>query len=1113
MPFSLATNSILECLFKDTPVTAVAERNTSGWIDSVKCVSPPENRIFGSKDSKGVGSQHVVEVLVRSSSGFNERQLLKFLYTFEEQVVFKSPKSGPVDGGTPITLYVKAQKGNSEHFCRFSAFGNTITLRAHKYGKNNLVCLTPPLSTFTNQTESSVVQLEVKANDLGWLSADKFSYYGSPTVIGLHPRFLPEGRISTFAVRGNGFENSTQTMCCFIHKECGLYGHLVNSSFILCRGEMTPRSLKGLITGEIRSKGVRKLLNESLEVELIKEKPILLNKSRRLCSGYRHEIRVFYNNMRMHGLDYKCRFRSDNQTSLTVLADYVQGGYVCLLDLSMNSRIFDIDEPKTILVDFGYSEFDYFNRIGSFEIIPDCSRQIFLHKVQPTVVANDFLGTLDFYGANFDPLSNYTCTIELLDDVSVYQAQRIDNGLVKCHITAMPVVHELSVQNTLQVRLAQRVPFSDTLLTSESQDIAVLLAPKLLQALPGTVFIPGGFNIILHGNNFHRNLVEKCFFADATESRVEFINSSMVLCKIPTTQEPTTMKVGIKGKGMRIALTQSIEYVHAWNVSDVYAQEDPTGYCCMVVLQGKELGNYAEFLKVSITGLGSIRFLRKDQDRIFYSSAKHILPGKHDSKHHRAGFSKSFYNSGTYDVAVANGMDHPSSLSLVVYDRIKIQSVTPRHGPSSGLSQVILEGSGFMNVESLHCKFDSQVVTATWLTENRILCLSPDYSSPAGAVSLSVSNGGKDYFSAGVFTYFGRVIIETMLPTSGPYAGGTVVTLKGKGFIPLNSMKCRFAYVSVAASYVNANTIKCVSPRFLLLSDEELIPVTASINGIDRAFSNVSFLYTQPQHPFRIEPLAGSLNTNITIFGGDTEEFECQFVFNEAVYAKHHGSKRSCLVPEIPVLGYGATVDLRLVKDGTTLKSFPFQYFRQAQVSTVDVAYDLTTNKSVLQVSGSSFHPSLHSFCYFVPDTQRAQAIVISATKIHCDIPDSLSYGPLRLRISGIEQETNIEYGPPPSLLSINPKSGPSFGNTRVMIRARNVRRLSYNSGCWFGGYYVHMFGYNNTGLICFSPPLDHMNREGNIQVELQLQINGYLFDHESHPMLTYEYTPTPQSR
>ena len=107
-------------------------------------------------------------------------------------------------------------------------------------------------------------------------------------------------------------------------------------------------------------------------------------------------------------------------------------------------------------------------------------------------------------------------------------------------------------------------------------------------------------------------------------------------------------------------------------------------------------------------------------------------------------------------------------------------------------------------------RFDGTIVSASVATSTQLSCLTPAHS-PAN-VSVEMSNNDLDYTSNAVqFTYDLAVDVSVLLPSSGPTAGGTVVTVTASNL--LANATCRFGTLAgAAATVVSSSVVECAAP-------------------------------------------------------------------------------------------------------------------------------------------------------------------------------------------------------------------------------------------------------------------------------------------------------------
>lgn len=140
---------------------------------------------------------------------------------------------------------------------------------------------------------------------------------------------------------------------------------------------------------------------------------------------------------------------------------------------------------------------------------------------------------------------------------------------------------------------------------------------------------------------------------------------------------------------------------------------------------------------------------------------------------------------------------------------LTITGVSPDSGPLTGGTQITLTGTGFSPAAAVY--FGSvPAVGVNAVGSSQILLRAPANVSGPTAITVVNPNGDRVVKSAG-FTYSGNVAVTSLLPSGGPLAGDTTVTITGDGFASGASVK----FGSVAAKsviVVNPTQIVAVTP-------------------------------------------------------------------------------------------------------------------------------------------------------------------------------------------------------------------------------------------------------------------------------------------------------------
>ncbi len=217
-------------------------------------------------------------------------------------------------------------------------------------------------------------------------------------------------------------------------------------------------------------------------------------------------------------------------------------------------------------------------------------------------------------------------------------------------------------------------------------------------------------------------------------------------------------------------------------------------------------------------------------------------------------------------------------------DRPLILSVVPPTGPNAGGTLVDIHGSGFdVNKDALQVFFGFQQgagfngvqATIQFATKTDIQVSSPT-ATTLGAMLLNqqvdilVRNltTGFDTTALSAFKYTGTQIAATSLdPTSGPYTGGTLVTIAGQGFAKPVEVQFGGVTQTVDQSTVTAKRILATTvPVAVSNCKPPSGPLTIkNLNTGETATTGFLFTYTVPQPTIlQVSPVTGRQG------GGDT---------------------------------------------------------------------------------------------------------------------------------------------------------------------------------------------------------------------------------------------------
>src|SRR5580700_1948936 len=170
--------------------------------------------------------------------------------------------------------------------------------------------------------------------------------------------------------------------------------------------------------------------------------------------------------------------------------------------------------------------------------------------------------------------------------------------------------------------------------------------------------------------------------------------------------------------------------------------------------------------------------------------------------------------SGTVDVRVTtgNGTSAITSADQFTYTSGStpvVTSISPTSGPAAGNTTVTINGVNFTGVTGV--AFGTTTAAYTFVSDAKITATSP---AGSGTVDVRVTTGSgtsaitpADQFS---YTSGSAPVVTSVSPSSGPKAGGTLVTIMGSNFT--GATQCTFGGKVAAFTVVSDTEITCTSP-------------------------------------------------------------------------------------------------------------------------------------------------------------------------------------------------------------------------------------------------------------------------------------------------------------
>jgi hypothetical protein len=221
------------------------------------------------------------------------------------------------------------------------------------------------------------------------------------------------------------------------------------------------------------------------------------------------------------------------------------------------------------------------------------------------------------------------------------------------------------------------------------------------------------------------------------------------------------------------------------------------------------------------------------------------------------------------DVVVTKGTNPPLTDTLqggFIYDndgadnQPRVTAVIPDNGPNAGGTSVVLRGNGFVPPVEVFFgfarnqgTFDGAAASVVAESESQITVIAPDATRAPVAmtdrtVDIRVRNldTGAVTVAYGAYTYGGDFYVSDISATSGPYTGGTVVTITGKGFQA--PVEVRFGGVAQRATSVTSTSITVTTAAVSVTGcNPPSGPVSVTnLASARTATSALTFTYTAP---------------------------------------------------------------------------------------------------------------------------------------------------------------------------------------------------------------------------------------------------------------------------
>ncbi|WP_345718827.1 beta strand repeat-containing protein [Kineosporia mesophila] len=416
--------------------------------------------------------------------------------------------------------------------------------------------------------------------------------------------------------------------------------------------------------------------------------------------------------------------------------------------------------------------------------------------------------------------------------------------------------------------------------------------------------------------------------------------------------------------------------------------------------------------------------------------------------------------SGIVDVVVTapGGVSAVSVAGRYRYAPVPVVTrVNPSSGPLSGGTSFTVTGSGFSAATDV--TVDGVSVGFSLVDGSTLTLTTPSHA--AGSVPVVVVTPGGT--SAPVtFTYVNAPTVTALTPDAGPLSGGTAVTVSGTGF----TLASTVAFGGAAAA-----SVQFISPSQLIA----VLPVRGSAGGVNVVVTTAygssgpgnTFTYTDAPTISSVSPGAGPLSGGTTVTLAGSGLTGASGVTFDGVAAVSYTVNSDASITAVAPAGSPGNAVVRVTTVGGSSTGV-FRYANVPIVSGVSPVAGPEAGGTLVTVDGSGF---------FGATVVRFGAVAASGFTVSSDSRISVFAPPGTGTVDvvvtapgGVSASSSADryrYAPVPSIGTAAPDTGPLAGGTVVTLSGSG---FIGTTGLTIGGVPV-VFTVLNDSTITFTTP------------------------------------------
>ena len=778
------------CLHQEWSFEFVVVSRSDGKVDLRNAIDDMHVRLGSALE------EHVVDLMTGNNAQQSSGESLNFSYYAEPVVSRLHLERGPVAGGTNVTVTGSSFRGGSEYRCRFGGKGSVVhgTYRAER---DALHCMAPPQGPANASVEVSLNAQQFTTSGV------KFEYYALVRVSHAVPIAGPPGGGTQLTVHGEGFSRGlTGWYRCQYGGGAGavVEASLVSDSVLRCE---TPASGCGvecaqavevsLNSESYSTDGVLYTYHTaSVQSLSVASGPVLGGTVLTVRGG------GFLDAARVHTL---CRFGrasvvADHLGSTELrckspVADGTGSGSLVQLDFaSPNSGVQLFGLPRgAVHVAGGTLQLTLadFERTGSaLFAVPDIGSMA------------EFVADFDVYvgggavggeGISFNMGASMPRTY--FDERGAGDGLSVlfltSEGLVEVWFAGAVVARGGDGSLTLSIAafVPVRIAYTDEGL-SVSHNGETLLEGVVLEGWSPALTWVVSFGARTGLDKMDCHALDNVRIAMGSRFRTQDAALEVSL----NSQENTLSEVGFS-------------YYAEPVVSRLHLERGPVAGGTNVTVTGSSFRGGSEY-RCRFGGKGSVVHgtYRAERD------ALHCMAPPQGPA------------NASVEVSLNAQQFTTSGVKFEYYALVRVSHAVPIAGPPGGGTQLTVHGEGFSRGLTgwYRCQYGGgagAVVEASLVSDSVLRCETP--ASGCGvecAQAVEVSLNSESYSTDGVLYTYHTASVQSLSVASGPVLGGTVLTVRGGGFLDAARVHtlCRFGRASVVADHLGSTELRCTSP-------------------------------------------------------------------------------------------------------------------------------------------------------------------------------------------------------------------------------------------------------------------------------------------------------------